>query len=464
MGSVHQIVDILTPAERHAGAQQIARSTLSHRATRLSTRHKRCATGNVSRMNRGPVPAGRAPPPLARAPRYLRYDAKTAIVVGMNHWLTNLECLMREAYATSRLAVLPALDLSPRHNFGVDREWRWESYVDLGESRLVDADGREHPLPLASRPPDVALPALTLNPGERMPPGAQVRRLVVRRIEHSLYRADVPEADRPPVDVRFRPAPRVRELARPMIEALTARGEGRFTAVHVRRGDRGWKRFTVPACIQAHLKGRGVADRSVVFILSDERAPGFWEPLKEHYDLVRYTDCPRLAGLVSGADGRRPDNYLLYEVEKEIMRSAALRIESLLRAAARRMRTAPSCPSIKGSSGSCRRPAGRFGRPGGHGTSGRAASAARNRAAAAIPPGTLANRMSRPVVPFILAGGAGHRLWPLSRELHPKQFIAFAGGARCCGRPSSGSKSWTVLSPPSWSATTAVASSGWCRR
>ena len=237
---------------------------------------------------------------------------------------------MREAYATSRLAVLPALDLSPRHNFGVDREWRWDSYVDLGESRLVDADGREHPLPVANRPPDGALPTptLTLNPGERMPPGAEVHRLVVRRIESVLYWKGVPAADRPPVDVHLRPAPRVRELARPVIEALTARGEGRFTAVHVRRGDRGWKRFTVPARIQAHLKGWGVADRSVVFILSDERAPGFWEPLKEHYDLVRYTDCPRLAGLVSGADGRRPDNYLLYEVEKEIMRSAALRIES----------------------------------------------------------------------------------------------------------------------------------------
>ena len=48
MGPVHQIVDIVTPAERHAGAQQIARSTLSHRATRSSTWLKRCATGNVS--------------------------------------------------------------------------------------------------------------------------------------------------------------------------------------------------------------------------------------------------------------------------------------------------------------------------------------------------------------------------------------------------------------------------------
>ena len=27
------------------------------------------------------------------------------------------------------------------------------------------------------------------------------------------------------------------------------------------------------------------------------------------------------------------------------------------------------------------------------------------------------------VVPVILSGGSGTRLWPLSRELHPKQFL-----------------------------------------
>ena len=32
------------------------------------------------------------------------------------------------------------------------------------------------------------------------------------------------------------------------------------------------------------------------------------------------------------------------------------------------------------------------------------------------------------ILPVVLAGGSGTRLWPLSRELHPKQFLALTGG------------------------------------
>src|SRR6185369_9778583 len=32
------------------------------------------------------------------------------------------------------------------------------------------------------------------------------------------------------------------------------------------------------------------------------------------------------------------------------------------------------------------------------------------------------------IVPVILAGGVGHRLWPLSREAYPKQFLSLLGG------------------------------------
>jgi mannose-1-phosphate guanylyltransferase/mannose-6-phosphate isomerase len=34
------------------------------------------------------------------------------------------------------------------------------------------------------------------------------------------------------------------------------------------------------------------------------------------------------------------------------------------------------------------------------------------------------------LIPVILSGGAGTRLWPLSRELHPKQLLALSGGDR----------------------------------
>jgi len=34
------------------------------------------------------------------------------------------------------------------------------------------------------------------------------------------------------------------------------------------------------------------------------------------------------------------------------------------------------------------------------------------------------------IVPVILSGGSGTRLWPLSRAMYPKQFIRFFDGER----------------------------------
>lgn len=35
--------------------------------------------------------------------------------------------------------------------------------------------------------------------------------------------------------------------------------------------------------------------------------------------------------------------------------------------------------------------------------------------------------MSSPIVPVILSGGSGSRLWPLSRTAYPKQFLSLGG-------------------------------------
>ena len=263
--------------------------------------------------------------------RYLRYDEKVPVHAGMDHQLMNLECLLREAHAAGRLALLPALRLLPRHNFGVQHHWQWDRYFDLDRSRLLDTEGTEHPLPVVRHLPQVDAPTFRLAPGQRRPDAARGHVLVVRPIAHYNFYRNVPEEDTAPLRLRMRHSRRVRELARLVLSDLLARGGTGFVAVHARRGDRVGQypsRLTEPPAILSCLRGRGVPDGSVVFLMSDERNPSFWEPLHQHYDLVRYTQYPELAALVTCRDDHRPDNYLLYAVEKEIMSHAGVRIET----------------------------------------------------------------------------------------------------------------------------------------
>ena len=262
---------------------------------------------------------------------HLRYDEMTPVEAGMDHQLMNLECLLCEAHAAGRLAVLPALRLAAQHSFGVQGDWNWDSYFDLDGSRLVDAAGTEFPLPIARHPPGIDVPASTLAPGQRAPEVPGDRMLVVRRLDHCNFYRVVPEECRAPLRLRIQHSRRVRELAQPAVADLLARQRGRFVGVHARRGDRVGQypsRLTEPAAIRSHLRDHGVPDGSVVFLMSDEHAPAFWEPLGEHYDLVRYTHYPPLAALVSRSGDRRPDNYLLYAVEKEIMSNAWMRVDT----------------------------------------------------------------------------------------------------------------------------------------
>ena len=265
------------------------------------------------------------------APRYLRYDEAEPARAGINHLRRNLEVLLREAHREGRLAVLPALNLAPRHNFGVDRPWRWETYFDFEASVLVDAAGAEHALPLAAGAPHAGGSALVLARGVPVPKSAAGRPLVARRLTDPVFGRQVRFARHGPPEVRFRPAPRVLALARGVVARLRERGGGAFCAVHVRRADRlfGPMRWlTRPARVRARLRTAGVPDGAVVYVLSDERAAGFWAPLAADYDLAVCADFAELAGVVSPNAPGGPDNYLLYEVEKQIMREASRRIET----------------------------------------------------------------------------------------------------------------------------------------
>ena len=259
-------------------------------------------------------------------PGWLEHESERPWPHGMDHALQDLDVLLREAHATGRLALLPALDLDRKHNFGTWHDWQWDWYFDLGASRLIDAAGNAHPLPVASRPPPDGVRTLIVGPGEPVPVSAGSWPRLVRRYA-------TPAID-PPPDLPARNALRldlvhsraVRELARETVAEIARLDAGRFVALHVRRGDRLWqypRALTEPDHLGDVLLAH-VPEGSVVFAMSDERDPAFWEPLKRHYRLVRYPDFPRLAALVSETGDRRPDNYLLYEVENAIASRARM--------------------------------------------------------------------------------------------------------------------------------------------
>lgn len=281
--------------------------------------------------------------------RFLRYDAPT-VLAGLEHHVANLRCLLCEAHATGRFAVLPPLTLHSKHNFGHARDWRWQDYYDLDASTLVDLAGRVLPLPIAPAPGapplsskrDASATPLVVRPGERIPLNGNSHPLVVRTLSAQLFKHEVPVECKPPVQVKLRPSEPVLRLAERAVrhlESLVRGGDVRdgdvaengYVGVHVRRGDRlEWSEFpparTEPPHIQAVLTHLSVGPGEVLFIASDERRPGFFEPLCTRYRVVRYTDFPYLEALVSGDD---PDNYLLYLVEKEILGRGRLWIETL---------------------------------------------------------------------------------------------------------------------------------------
>lgn len=261
--------------------------------------------------------------------RYLRYDEVRPVAAGMDHQLSNLRCLLAEAHAMGRLAVLPPLRLEARHNFGSAREWVWDSYFDLDASRLVGANGEEYKLPLVRELPCGILETHIVPPRglwsatERAP-------LVIRQVQDELYRKEVPVRQPAPL-LWLRPSATVLNLAAPVIASLLDRCPAGFAGVHIRRGDRLWgpmKWLMRPPNIRRRLKKLGIRDRAGVFFMSDEHDASFWAALAPSYDVVRYTDFPELVELVAASGGRTPDNYLLYEVEREVMRHAAKRVET----------------------------------------------------------------------------------------------------------------------------------------
>ena len=261
--------------------------------------------------------------------RYLRYEDVRPVATGMDHQLMNLRCLLAEAHATGRLAVLPPLRLEAGHNFGSRWDWSWDRYFDLDASRMVGSNGEKYKLPLVRELPCGKLEIRVVPPKGRWSATERVP-IVIRQLRDEVYAREVRAGQTAP-ELRLRPSPTVLDLAAPVVATLLDRWPMGFAGVHIRRGDRLWgpmKWLTRPPNIRRTLKKLGIREGTGIFFMSDEHDATFWSALAPHYEAIRYTDFPELAELIDTSGDRSPDNYLLYEVEKEVMRHAARRVET----------------------------------------------------------------------------------------------------------------------------------------
>jgi hypothetical protein len=245
------------------------------------------------------------------------------------HLKSALMLLIKEAISLQRVPVAFTPRFLAAHNFGHQVPESWERYIDL-ENVLVTKNGSTYHVSLAA--------PSALGRTESLSMLQVSGRHVVTDGENATY--DLIVKDNPSglgvenafghddFDFKVSLCPSSTVLG----YAADVRGRlGEYYALHVRRGDKlrelrypNLARDTTPENIHATLK-RVVPPGARIYILTDERTPGYFDILKQDYEIFRYCDFAALRGLIEGDD---PDNYLLYEVEQLLFDGAATRIHT----------------------------------------------------------------------------------------------------------------------------------------
>ena len=105
-----------------------------------------------------------------------------------------------------------------------------------------------------------------------------------------------------------------------------------YACMHVRASikDRDFGQPIFPfAAVKEQIKSvleHSIAKGSRLYIMSDIHQADFFDFLKSDYQVYRYHDFPKLRKIVSGEDGSKIDNVMLYLIEKNIMKHATVKI------------------------------------------------------------------------------------------------------------------------------------------
>ena len=270
-------------------------------------------------------------PPKARYLKYENIKDNFEAVPGLQHQVCNLITLFEEALYLNRIPIVPPLIIPAHHNRGTCRFSYFEKYFSfakIAEKTELMADERFQNFSVRSTQ-QVDHDRLT----ETL--AALPEQLVIRRFpDWNWFEVELclpqPFGRRDGTSLRWEntqtwpllePSIRVRQIASEVMEKLQT-----YCALHVRRGDKSqnpnlWPEIqnaTTPNVILNRIKS-WIPPGENLYILSDERDPDYFGPLRAHYRVFQYFDFPQLFDLEE-----EEDNFMLFCVENELLRHARI--------------------------------------------------------------------------------------------------------------------------------------------
>ncbi len=289
---------------------------------------------------------------------------------GVDNAFAMLNLIFRESQYLNRIPAIGKFAMNPTHNLGDNRfEWCFEDYLDLSNGALHRLEKESHK-PIAFsldwvKEQELDLAHYAFDKVYNLAADEIVSEEMNQRYD-VLIRRDpsfnyVSACKKYEYDDGLIDFPYSKEINRLVDETLDALGMSRkvamaaqhyflnkvndsawnqhdsipldkvyYACMHVRMSDREsqWPVFEFSSS-KGHIKSvleYSIRKGSRLYIMSDIHQPEFFDFLKSDYRVYRYHDFPNLKRLVSGKDGGKIDNVMLYLVEKNIMKHATVKI------------------------------------------------------------------------------------------------------------------------------------------
>jgi len=265
--------------------------------------------------------------------RYLiyNYPNNDSPEFGFMHNLSNFKNLLLEAYYLKRIAILPNPSFDPKHNNNYIVSHCWEKYIDFDSIKIqCNKTLNSEPIKCICRH-KFDLESVNLKETHRVNNFENAddcsKKYLIRDISSDLSFWGVSELN---LEKKYRV---ILNFSKDVIKMtnLVLEDFQDYIAIHVRRGDRMMlnpkiKKFTNPKYISSCLLEK-YPNNTKYYLMSDEKESGYFDFIKENFDVKTYKDFPFLKDIVQGL---KPDNFMLFSIEKLIYYNAKERIGTFI--------------------------------------------------------------------------------------------------------------------------------------